>query len=44
MSRKAIDLSLPIHDGMPTYPAAWHPKVIVRQIGFVDKVGASPGS
>ncbi|MBI4679322.1 MAG: cyclase family protein [Elusimicrobia bacterium] len=28
-----VDLSLPIHDGMPTFPSHWHPLVEVTQLG-----------
>lgn len=30
---KTIDLSHPIHNGMPTFPVAWHPYVEVTQLG-----------
>lgn len=30
---KVIELSHPIHDGMPTFPVAWHPYVEVTQLG-----------
>lgn len=30
---RVIDLTHPIHSGMPTYPVAWHPYVEVTQLG-----------
>lgn len=30
---RVIDLSMPIHEGMTTYPAHWHPIVEVSQLG-----------
>ncbi len=39
MTPRVIDLTLPIHDGMSTYPAPYHPRVRVRQLGFIDQVG-----
>lgn len=39
MTRRVVDLTLPIHDGMSTYPAVYHPRVRVRQLGFIDQVG-----
>lgn len=39
MSRRVVDLSLPIHDGMSTYPAPYHPRVRVTQLGRLDEVG-----
>jgi kynurenine formamidase len=33
MPTRIIDLSHPIHDGMPTFPVAWHPYVEVTQLG-----------
>jgi arylformamidase len=31
--RRIIDLSYPIHEGMTTYPVAWHPIVEITQMG-----------
>lgn len=28
-----VDLSLPIREGMPTFPSSWHPRVEVTQLG-----------
>ncbi|WP_456324638.1 cyclase family protein [Desulfonauticus submarinus] len=33
MSRRFVDLSLPIHDGMPTFPSYWHPFVEINLLG-----------
>ena len=33
MSRKIIDLSYPLHEGMTTYPVHWHPVVEITQLG-----------
>lgn len=35
MSGKLIDLIHPIHDGMPTFPAYWHPFVEISQLGRI---------
>ena len=37
--RRIVDLSLPFHDGMPTYPLPWHPKVEVTQLASFDVEG-----
>lgn len=39
MTRRIVDLTLPITDGMSTYPAAYHPRVRVRQLGSIEQVG-----
>ncbi len=33
MSRRIIDLTYPIHEGMTTYPTHWHPMVEISQLG-----------
>ena len=33
---KILDLSLELHEGMPTYPSPWHPVVDVKQMGRID--------
>lgn len=33
MSRKIIDISLTIEEGMTTYPSMWHPYVEITQLG-----------
>lgn len=33
MSRRIIDLTYPIHEGMTTYPTHWHPVVEITQLG-----------
>lgn len=33
MSRRIIDLTMPIHEGMQTFPAHWHPFVEISQLG-----------
>lgn len=33
MSRRIIDLTMPIHEGMQTFPAHWHPFVEITQLG-----------
>jgi len=33
---KILDLSLLLHEGMPTYPSPWHPTVDVHQIGRIE--------
>jgi kynurenine formamidase len=32
MTRRIVDLTLPLHDGMPTYPLPWHPNFEVVQL------------
>ena len=32
-TKKIIDLSFPIHEGMTTFPAHWHPLVEITQLG-----------
>lgn len=39
MSRRIIDLTYPIHEGMTTYPRYWHPKVEIKQLGRLDIEG-----
>lgn len=39
MSRRIIDLTYPIHEGMTTYPRYWHPKVEITQLGQHDIEG-----
>lgn len=31
--RRIVDLSLPLYEGMSTYPARWHPRVSVKLMG-----------
>ena len=31
-----LDLTLDLHEGMPTYPSPWHPSVDIHQIGRID--------
>ena len=33
MNRRIIDLTMPIHEGMQTFPAHWHPFVEISQLG-----------
>jgi arylformamidase len=33
MARRIIDLTLPIHEGMQTFPVHWHPFVEITQLG-----------
>lgn len=33
---RLLDLSLELHEGMPTYPSAWHPIVDIKQMGRID--------
>jgi len=33
MSKTVIDLTLPIHEGMTTFPVLWHPYVEITQLG-----------
>lgn len=33
MTRRIVDLTYPIHEGMTTYPTHWHPIVEVTQLG-----------
>lgn len=33
MTRRIVDLTMPIHEGMQTFPAHWHPFVEVSQMG-----------
>jgi len=33
MSKRLIDLTLPLHDGMTTFPGHWHPVTEIVQIG-----------
>lgn len=33
MTRRIIDLSFPIHEGMTTFPTHWHPVVEITQLG-----------
>lgn len=33
MSKAMIDLTLPIHEGMTTFPVLWHPYVEITQLG-----------
>jgi kynurenine formamidase len=33
LTRKIVDLTMPIHEGMQTFPAHWHPFVEVTQLG-----------
>ncbi|WP_294853867.1 cyclase family protein [uncultured Oscillibacter sp.] len=33
---KLIDLTMELHEGMPTYPSPWHPTVDIHQIGRID--------
>jgi len=33
---KILDLTLELHEGMPTYPSAWHPTVDIHQIGRIE--------
>ncbi|MBI4308464.1 MAG: cyclase family protein [Chloroflexi bacterium] len=33
MGRRIVDLTFPIHEGMTTFPGAWHPVVEITQIG-----------
>jgi kynurenine formamidase len=33
MSRKIVDLTFPIHEGMTTYPSHWHPLVEITLLG-----------
>ena len=33
MTNRKIDLTFPIHEGMMTFPVAWHPRVEVTQLG-----------
>lgn len=39
MSRRIIDLTYPIHEGMTTYPRYWHPKVEITQLGRLNIEG-----
>lgn len=32
---KILDLTLPIHEGMPTYPSDWHPIVDIKVMGRI---------
>ena len=33
MTRRIIDLTFPIHEGMATFPSHWHPVVEITQLG-----------
>jgi kynurenine formamidase len=33
MTRRTVDLTLPIHEGMQTFPVSWHPMVEITQLG-----------
>ena len=33
MNKRIIDLTMPIHEGMQTFPAHWHPFVEISQLG-----------
>ena len=35
MTRRIIDLTLPIHEGMQTFPVHWHPFVEISQLGRI---------
>ena len=37
MTRRIIDLTFPIHEGMLTFPVHWHPTVEITQLGFHEK-------
>lgn len=39
MTRRVIDLTLALYDGMSTYPAPYHPRVRVTQLGRLEEVG-----
>lgn len=34
--KKYLDLTHEVHEGLPTYPSAWHPLVAVHQIGRIN--------
>ncbi len=36
MTREIIDLTLPIYEGMQTFPVHWHPVVEITQLGRLD--------
>jgi arylformamidase len=36
MAKRIIDLTLPIHEGMATFPSYWHPRVELIQLGSLD--------
>jgi len=38
-SRRVIDLTFPIHEGMTTYPVHWHPLVEITQMGRLGLEG-----
>jgi arylformamidase len=33
VTRRVVDLTLPLHNGMPTYPVPWHPLFEMVQLG-----------
>lgn len=33
MPKRIVDLTLPVHEGMPTYPRPWHSRVEITQLG-----------
>lgn len=33
---KILDMTLPLHEGMPTYPGDWHPFFEMHQIGRIE--------
>ena len=37
--KKMVDLSFPIHSGMMTYPAHWHPAVEIKPLGRLAREG-----
>ena len=39
MPRKVVDLTYPIREDMPVYPAPWHTEVTLRQLGTHDAEG-----
>lgn len=34
--KKFLDLTLDLHEGMPTYPSVWHPVVDIKQMGRIE--------
>ena len=36
MTNRKIDLTFPIHEGMMTFPVAWHPRVEVTRLGQLN--------
>jgi len=37
VGQRIVDLTLPIHEGMQTFPVHWHPHVEITQLGYLER-------